>query len=137
MDLFSGLPVVELDRSQIQQVLWNLTINALEAMPDGGTLTLRSRPGVAPGAVEVEIADTGVGIPRENLTRLFDPFFTTKSTGTGLGLAVTYGIIERHGGTIEVKSEVGRGSAFTLIFPAAKEGGPDAGYESETNPGRG
>jgi two-component system NtrC family sensor kinase len=137
MDLAPGLPAIELDRSQIQQVFWNLTINALEAMPDGGTLTLVSRPGAAPGTVEVEIADTGVGIPRENLTRLFDPFFTTKSSGTGLGLAVTHGIIERHGGTIEVKSEVGRGSAFTLKFPAAKEGDPDAGHASETNPGRG
>jgi len=137
MDLAPCLPAIELDRSQIQQVFWNLTINALEAMPDGGTLTLVSRPGGAPGTVEVVIADTGVGIPRENLTRLFDPFFTTKRSGTGLGLAVTYGIIERHGGTIEVKSEVGRGSAFTLKFPAAKEGGPDAGCESETNPGRG
>jgi two-component system NtrC family sensor kinase len=137
LDLAPGLPAIELDRNQIQQVFWNLTLNAIEAMPDGGTLTLASRPGTAPGAVEVEIADTGVGIPRENMTRLFDPFFTTKASGTGLGLAVTYGIVERHGGTIEVKSEVGRGSVFTIKFPAAKEGGPDAEHASDTDPGRG
>jgi len=137
MDLDPGLPTIELDRHQIQQVFWNLTINAIEAMPDGGTLTLISRPGATPGTVDVEVADTGVGIPRENLTRLFEPFFTTKSSGTGLGLAVTYGIIERHGGTIEVKSEVGRGSIFTIKFPAVKEGDRDAGHASETDPGRG
>ena len=137
MDLDPGLPTIELDRHQIQQVFWNLTINAIEAMPDGGTLTLISRPGATPGTVDVEVADTGVGIPRENLTRLFEPFFTTKSSGTGLGLAVTYGIIERHGGTIEVKSEVGRGSIFTIKFPAVKEGDRDAGHESETDPSRG
>ena len=137
MDLAPGLPEIELDRNQIQQVFWNLTINAFEAMPAGGTLTLVSRPGALPGTVDVEIADTGAGIPRENLTRLFDPFFTTKSSGTGLGLSVTYGIIERHGGTIEVKSEVGRGSVFTIKFPAAKEGDGDAGHPSDTDPGRG
>jgi len=124
------LPPIELDKSQIQQVLWNLAINALEAMPQGGTLTFVSRPGEEPGTVEVVVSDTGVGIPRENLTRLFDPFFTTKSTGTGLGLAVTYGIIQQHGGTIEVKSEVDRGSSFSIRFPAAQEGAHDAGPTS-------
>ena len=125
-----GLPPIELDKNQIQQVLWNLAINAIEAMPRGGTLTFVSRPGEEPGTVEVVVADTGVGIPRENLTKLFDPFFTTKSTGTGLGLAVTYGIIQQHGGTIDVKSEVDHGAVFSIKFPAAKEGAPDAGQIS-------
>jgi two-component system NtrC family sensor kinase len=124
------LPPIELDKSQIQQVLWNLAINAFEAMPQGGTLTFVSRPGEEPGTVEVVVSDTGVGIPHENLTRLFDPFFTTKSSGTGLGLAVTYGIIQQHGGTIEVKSEVDRGSSFSIRFPAAREGAHDAGPTS-------
>jgi two-component system NtrC family sensor kinase len=111
------LPLIELDRNKIQQVLWNLMLNSCDAMPKGGTMTINSRLAEDGHYVEVEFIDTGVGIPKENLSRLFDPFFTTKSSGTGLGLAVSYGIIEQHSGKIEVKSEVGQGSVFTLKFP--------------------
>ena len=120
-DLDPALPPLKLDKNKIQQVFWNLMLNACEAMLEGGTLTVRSRLGPDRRHVEVAFADTGVGIPRENLHKLFDPFFTTKSSGTGLGLAVTYGIVQQHGGTIAVSSEVGRGSVFTLSFPLEQE----------------
>jgi two-component system, NtrC family, sensor kinase len=95
-----------------------LAENAIDAMPEGGTLTLRAyNKGVG---VVVEVSDTGVGIPQENLARVFDPFFTTKEVGrgTGLGLAVCYGIVADHGGRISVESHVGHGTTFTLMLPA-------------------
>jgi two-component system NtrC family sensor kinase len=115
------LPPLELDKNKIQQVFSNLMINAFEAMPEGGTLTVASRPSPDGLGLEVEFTDTGVGIPKENLTKLFDPFFSTKSFGTGLGLAVSYGIIRRRGGTIEVRSDIGRGSVFTVKLPFKPE----------------
>jgi two-component system NtrC family sensor kinase len=117
-DLDPGLPPVKLDKNKIQQVFWNLMLNAFEAMPKGGQLTVSGRLSPDKRYVEVRFVDTGVGIPKENIHKLFDPFFTTKSSGTGLGLAVTYGIIEQHDGKIEVTSEIGRGTVFTLSFPA-------------------
>jgi two-component system, NtrC family, sensor kinase len=120
-NLEPGLPPLELDKNKIQQVFSNLTINACEAMAEGGTLTVTSRSSADGLGVEVEFADTGVGIPKENLSKLFDPFFSTKSFGTGLGLAVSYGIVRRRGGTIEVRSDVGRGSAFTVKLPFQPE----------------
>jgi two-component system NtrC family sensor kinase len=115
------LPPLELDKNKIQQVFSNLMINAFEAMPEGGTLTVASRPSPDGLGLEVEFTDTGVGIPKENMNKLFDPFFSTKSFGTGLGLAVSYGIIRRRGGTIEVRSDVGRGSVFTVKLPFKPE----------------
>ncbi len=112
-----ALPAIEIDKNKIQQVFSNLAINALEAMPNGGTLavaSLMSRDGTH---VEITFTDTGVGISMENIPKLFDPFFTTKSFGTGLGLAVSYGIIRQRGGTILVRSEVGKGTAFTVRIP--------------------
>ncbi|HSK77599.1 MAG TPA: ATP-binding protein [Thermoanaerobaculia bacterium] len=104
------------DAGQIQQALVDLFVNAVEAMPDGGTLTVSVR--AVDEQVEITVADTGVGIPREALPRIFEPFFTTKEkSGSGLGLAVVYGIVERHGGRIEVDSEVGSGTAFRLLLP--------------------
>lgn len=109
--------VVTYDAVQIEQVLINLIQNAIQAMPDGGQLrTVLSR---AKDAVAIAIQDTGVGIPPQNLMRVFDPFFTTKpsSQGTGLGLSVSYGIVSRHGGRIDVASEVGKGATFTMLLP--------------------
>ncbi|PYS67150.1 MAG: hypothetical protein DMF73_20010 [Acidobacteria bacterium] len=95
-------------------------------MPDGGTLTLRAlRRGPV---VLIEISDTGIGIPPENLTKIFDPFFTTKDVGhgTGLGLAVCYGILSEHGGRLDVRSSVGAGTTFTITLPIADQSVPPA-----------
>ncbi len=118
-----ALPSVLADFNQIQQVFINLAINAIQAMSEGGKLTIRSFLG-KDGKVSVSFEDTGCGIPPENMDKLFTPFFTTKDEvkGVGLGLAVSYGIIERHNGSIEVESEVGRGSTFTVHLPVAGEG---------------
>jgi len=116
-DLDKALPFIVVDKNKMQQVVSNLVINACEAMPDGGTLTIATRPGDDGRRIELRVSDTGVGIPKSNMGQLFDPFFTTKSHGTGLGLAVSYGIVQQRGGTIEVESEVGKGSAFTVKLP--------------------
>ncbi len=116
-DLAGDLPPIYGDYGKLQQVFLNLVLNARDAMPQGGSITLRSR---ANGQrVLVEIADTGSGIPQDDLDKIFDPFFTTKITGqgTGLGLAVTYGIIKEHHGTIQANSAPGRGTTFMLEFP--------------------
>jgi two-component system NtrC family sensor kinase len=129
-ELDPGLPPIKLDRNKIQQVLWNLLLNSCEAMPKGGQLTISDSLSADKKWIVVRVADTGVGIPKENINRLFDPFFTTKSSGTGLGLAVSYGIIQQHDGKIEINSEEGRGTVFILSFPVdekreetAKKGG--------------
>jgi two-component system, NtrC family, sensor kinase len=115
--LADSLPVVRGNGGKLQQVLLNLFLNARDAMPDGGTLTVRSWG--EGGFVHVEVADTGQGIPPENLSRIYDPFFTTKGVkkGTGLGLSITYGIVQEHNGIIEVESRVGAGTRFRLEFP--------------------
>ncbi|MBI3405444.1 MAG: PAS domain S-box protein, partial [Acidobacteria bacterium] len=119
--LESTLPPVMGSPNKLQQVFLNLFINARDAMPHGGMLEVRSW--AHNGSVEVEVTDTGVGIPRELLGRIFDPFFTTKATGrgTGLGLSVSYGIIKEHAGTIDVRSTPGKGTAFRLEFPVARK----------------
>lgn len=113
----SGLPQVQVDASRMKQVFLNIINNALYAMPNGGTLTLRTS--AADNAVMVEIIDTGTGIAPEHLDRIFDPFFTTKPevSGTGLGLSVSLGIVQAHGGSIEVKSGAGKGSTFIVKLP--------------------
>ena len=120
-NLDRSLPLIDIDKSKIQQVFSNLIINACEAMPRGGSLTITSRTDPSGYNIEVLFADTGIGIPKENLQKLFDPFFTTKSFGTGLGLAVSYGIIQQRGGTIDVESEVGQGSVFKVQLPIEEE----------------
>jgi two-component system NtrC family sensor kinase len=123
-----GLPMVTLDRNQIQSVLLNIILNALDATDPGGSITLTTNIGIStshPGQKGIEIlcTDTGCGIPPENLNKLFDPFFTTKEVGqgTGLGLSVSYGIVERHGGTIWVQSKVGKGSIFKVWLPTEEQ----------------
>jgi signal transduction histidine kinase len=115
----SGLPLLIADPGQLQQVFVNLALNAIQAMPDGGDLTIRTSPGEG-NWVRISFQDTGCGITSENLDKIFTPFFTTKEKekGMGLGLAISYGIIERHGGRIEVNSIVGKGSVFTVCLPA-------------------
>jgi signal transduction histidine kinase len=116
-DLDPADPVVIADRFQIEQVLLNLVLNAIQAMGSGGVLTLRSR--VAEEVIAIEVSDTGEGIPAENLKRIFDPFFTTRMVGqgTGLGLSVTDSIVAAHGGRIEVESRPGAGSTFRVLLP--------------------
>jgi two-component system, NtrC family, sensor kinase len=115
----SGLPPIRGDDNQLRAVFLNLVRNSREAMPKGGTLTVSTRR--ADGAVEVEVRDTGGGIPPGDLTRIFEPFYSTKERGTGLGLAFTQQVVEEHGGTIRCESAVGQGTAFTLRFPAARD----------------
>ncbi len=119
--LGQSLPSLMVDRHMIEQVLMNLILNAVQAMKNGGVLTIRTA--VAEGICRVEVGDTGSGIPPAVLPRIFDPFFTTKSEGegTGLGLSVSLGIVERHGGKILVESEVGKGTTFTLCLPLSRE----------------
>jgi two-component system NtrC family sensor kinase len=107
------------DSDKLQQVFVNIILNALQAMPKGGELTISTRHAEGDKLIEIEISDTGCGIPQEHLSKLFDPFFSTKSTGegTGLGLSVSLGIIEKHSGTIDVKSKVGEGSTFIIRLP--------------------
>jgi signal transduction histidine kinase len=108
------------DPGQLQQAVIALATNALDAMGDSGMLTIVSRN--EDEKVVVEVTDTGVGIPPENLPKIFEPFFTTKEIGrgTGLGLAVCYGILTEHGGTLDVQSTVGSGTTFTITLSAVK-----------------
>ncbi len=119
--LKSLLPPVYGNAGKLQQVFMNLIMNARDAMPRGGELTISTE--TENSAVQVEVSDNGVGIPADQLNKIFDPFFTTKGTsrGTGLGLAVTYGIIREHSGAIQVDSVVGRGTTFRLEFPAVRK----------------
>jgi signal transduction histidine kinase len=125
LKLDPGLPLVLAGFDQIQQVMINVILNATQAMPEGGKLTIATS--LAKGvrinealkdAVRIDVSDTGVGIPKENLSKLFTPFFTTKEKGkgVGLGLPVVHGIIERHKGKIEVASEVDKGTTFTIYL---------------------
>ena len=119
--LTDGIPPVRGSANKLQQVFLNLFLNARDAMPSGGLLEVRTA--AHNGSVEIEVVDTGNGIPREHIHRIFDPFFTTKATGrgTGLGLSVTYGIIKEHAGKIDVRSMPGRGTSFHLEFPAVRK----------------
>jgi signal transduction histidine kinase len=114
------------DPHQIEQVLINLIQNAVESMERGGTITLRARSGTARlqgrtrPVVMLEVSDTGKGIPPEVQKRMFDPFFTTKEEGTGLGLAIAARIVEKHGGALECRSEMNRGTTFAILLPHTK-----------------
>jgi signal transduction histidine kinase len=121
LELQEGLPSIKGNSGKLQQVFLNLVLNARDAMDGGGRLHIRTS--ADGGCARVEVSDTGQGIAPENLSRIYDPFFTTKMArkGTGLGLSVTYGIVQEHGGSIEVESELGRGTTFHIDFPLARK----------------
>ncbi len=119
-DLRPDLPAIITDGNQLSQVIVNIVLNAADAMPNGGTLTIRSR--LQSGGIAIDFEDTGVGIDRESLGRIFDPFYTTKEKGTGLGLAVSYSIIKKLNGSLTVESELNKGSRFMITLPLDKEG---------------
>lgn len=121
------LPGILGDANQLQQVFTNLIVNAIDAMPRGGKLTLSVRE-MLPGRLELRFSDTGEGIDPENVRKIFDPFFTTKEVGkgTGLGLSIAYGIVKKHNGEIKVQSAKGSGTTFILEFPATARLAKDA-----------
>jgi PAS domain S-box-containing protein len=129
VDLPEGLWDAEADEGQISRVIHNLVINADQAMPDGGIVEVRAQnvnlqegdplPLPAGPYLQVSVADQGIGIPQEHLSRIFDPYFTTKQKGSGLGLATAYSIVSRHGGHLAVSSRIGSGSVFRILLPAS------------------
>lgn len=122
-ELKSDLPHLMVDAQQLHQALMNIILNSLEAMPQGGKLKVRSGYDQRDEAVEIEITDTGCGIPDENLPHLFEPFFSSKpeGKGTGLGLSIVHEVIDEHNGSIELESEVDKGTTFTIKLPIHKE----------------
>jgi signal transduction histidine kinase len=128
--LCPGMPVLAADAGQLTQVLVNLVVNAVQAMPEGGKLLVQTH--VQDGHVVCSVEDTGVGMTEAVLDRLFVPFFTTKEVnqGTGLGLPVVHGIVTSHGGTIEVASAPGKGTTFTIRLPIEPTPGRENGPES-------
>jgi len=129
LDLPADLPEIVFDEHQIQQVLVNLLLNGLEAMDGGGSIRIKGSLAKDQKKrqryLALQIMDTGVGIPPGNLSKIFDPFFTTKPEGTGLGLSIVHKILDQHQAAIDVVSEAGRGTTFTLSFPLQPPGGPD------------
>jgi PAS domain S-box-containing protein len=120
-ELDQNIPQMYFDKGQIEQAVINLILNAVEATPQGGRITLSTKRCDEKGYVNIHIYDTGEGISKEDLVKIFDPFFTTIDAGTGLGLAITHGIIEQHGGQIKTKSKKGEGTCFTIKLPLTKE----------------
>jgi signal transduction histidine kinase/putative methionine-R-sulfoxide reductase with GAF domain len=118
---FQPLPLITIDREQMKQVILNLLINAIQAMPEGGRLDLRDQVSGDHQGIQLSIQDTGAGIPPEDIYRLFDPFFTTKEGGIGLGLSIAHRIIDQHHGRIEVESIPGNGTLFTIWLPTDRE----------------
>jgi two-component system NtrC family sensor kinase len=125
------IPEIQANPDHLKQVFLNLVLNAVDAMPTGGTLYIstgldqiqRGEDQQSLPAVRVEFSDTGEGIPSEVVSRLFEPFFTTKEGGTGLGLSISYGIIQAHNGQITVESHTGMGTTFTILLPVEQPSG--------------
>jgi signal transduction histidine kinase len=118
--LSPDVPAIMADPMQIQQAVMNVVLNAYDAMPEGGTLSIETL--LENSSVAVTISDTGVGIEQKNLNKIFKPFFTTKAKGTGLGLAIIKGIVERHGGDIRLTSKTGEGTSVTITLPVSHAG---------------
>ena len=125
-DFAASLPKVWIDREQMKQVFMNLILNGIQAMSDGGTITISTRlhtpntNGQTVSFVQIEVRDTGIGIPEENLEHIFDPFFTSKDEGSGLGLSISHQIVQEHGGYVTVESKVGKGTSFLVNIPTGK-----------------
>jgi signal transduction histidine kinase len=134
-----SLPKVWIDREQMKQVFMNLILNAIQAMQEGGSISIAtravSRSGTEPSGefVQVEVRDTGIGIPEANVQHIFDPFFTSKDEGSGLGLAVSHQIVQEHGGFVTVESTVGKGTAFFVHVPVGKPIRPAANLRAQVN----
>ena len=128
----SDLPLINLDRDVFKQAILNLLLNALQAMPTGGELTIQVR--IEKGNCVIRIIDTGHGMPPEVVSRVFKPYYTTKPGGSGLGLATTRKIIEAHGGTIGVDSEPTRGTCFTITLPVFGDGTQNGVQEPTQEP---
>jgi hypothetical protein len=111
----ADLPEISVDPAQIKQVFFNIILNAVEAMPDGGDLDIKIRSGIE--SIEIDIVDNGKSVPKGVLKNIFDPFFTTKPNGTGVGLSICLKIIEEHGGNIDVKSKHGEGTTMSITLP--------------------
>ncbi len=114
-DLAANLPAIQADPEQMKRALQNLVLNAMDAMPDGGTVRIRTRQ--YNSTVTLDVSDTGQGLTTEERDRLFTPYYTTKQHGTGLGLAIVQSVVSDHGGKISVESEPGRGSTFRMELP--------------------
>jgi signal transduction histidine kinase len=123
----------------MKKVFMNLILNAIQAMKEGGSITLASRAVLRNGSdssgefVQIEIRDTGVGIPEEHLQHIFDPFFTSKDEGSGLGLAVSHQIVQEHGGFVNVESTVGKGTTFFVHIPVGKQVRARSSLRSQVN----
>jgi two-component system NtrC family sensor kinase len=134
-DYQPDLPLIPVDENQMEQVFINILLNASQSMPNGGRIHIKTYTEDAEYAC-LQVADTGAGIREEDMGKIFDPFFTTKSDkGTGLGLSVSFGIIERHGGKIEVQSKVNEGTTFTIKLPLSPQGRETMAASSHGNEG--
>jgi two-component system NtrC family sensor kinase len=124
LNLSPDIPEITADPDRLRQVFMNLLLNAVQAMPEGGKIVVSTEFDKDGGLIKATFRDTGTGIPREEQEKVFEPFFTTKrpGEGTGLGLAICARLLEEHGGTVEVSSEPGKGSLFTVTLPIAGPG---------------
>jgi signal transduction histidine kinase len=116
-NLSGDIPLISLDVNLMQQVFVNLLINAVEAIQENGVIRIQSYVNPNRKTVGVGVVDTGGGIPPDDMVKIFEPFFSTKKNGTGLGLAVSYGIVQKHGGNVQVSSRLGEGTQFTVEIP--------------------
>jgi signal transduction histidine kinase len=122
-ELADNTPPIHLDTGQIQQSIINLIINAIEATAAGGAISISTVYMPDLESIEIAVTDTGEGISKDDIVKIFDPFYTTKDSGNGLGLAITHGIIEQHNGTIDVDSQLGRGTTFKITLPLTTSNG--------------